>query len=184
LISMLQDSQFYLTGNRAGATPTGSDIGMRVGFIRMGTNAVASPANVGSQGRLTGDWNEAMSDISFLGINPSADPKETRNIGTVATVARQMFGPSIGRKQVLVVITAGKLQDAAQAMANTGSDLYYLVNTMKVTIVGAALRTIQPMTWDAYAGQASLNIITNGNANAWVGATLADIPTSVVFGIC
>ena len=172
------DGDLGLTGTTPTAPTTGK-YGQRIGLIQYGGGtAVATPAAVGSGGRLTGNVQQLQSDAqwhqkSYMGSYT------TRTLTAGLQRAITMFGTT-GRTKVLVIISSGSIDDASTLAADETSGSLLKQLKKDTTIIGVALSPTEPLTNDANNAVQSLSLLTRNVQTA----TMTNFYKQVIYGLC
>eukprot|EP01061_Rhynchopus_euleeides_P031641 TRINITY_DN523_c0_g1_i4.p1 TRINITY_DN523_c0_g1~~TRINITY_DN523_c0_g1_i4.p1 ORF type:complete len:6531 (+),score=2152.69 TRINITY_DN523_c0_g1_i4:5046-24638(+) len=159
-----------------GSASVAVKVGMRVGYIQFSKHNAASAGKVG---RLSGSVYELTSELTHHADNKlgTADHYLAGGMAMAAT----MFADSpYNRKKVLLILTAGSIDDA-DLMTSARSEL----DTLKVQVFGVGLRrTTTPVTSDAMVDASVQPLVSDPLAGHYTSLTLEDVRSEVFDGFC
>eukprot|EP01062_Namystynia_karyoxenos_P083752 TRINITY_DN96_c0_g1_i2.p1 TRINITY_DN96_c0_g1~~TRINITY_DN96_c0_g1_i2.p1 ORF type:complete len:4651 (+),score=1821.07 TRINITY_DN96_c0_g1_i2:2-13954(+) len=158
LIEALRDwtKHIPMTNEPAGTESTAAKGGVRIGLVQFSAEGEArkSPSGVGSAGRLSGMQSEISADLDWHENNFIMS---STFIMQALEYAADMFRTSpAGRKRVLLIITDGKIQDAAQ-IGNARSTL----TVLGVQTFGVVIRRLESHTQTDIDAEETLRAIVS-----------------------
>eukprot|EP01060_Flectonema_neradi_P004115 TRINITY_DN126_c0_g1_i5.p1 TRINITY_DN126_c0_g1~~TRINITY_DN126_c0_g1_i5.p1 ORF type:complete len:2481 (+),score=607.87 TRINITY_DN126_c0_g1_i5:393-7445(+) len=169
-----------LSAEKAGVAPTDQSGGIRVGFIQFSApkSAIRAPAGTGTGGRFSGDVGELGADLDF---HEQSYAMESTYISEALDFAANLFQTSpAGRRKVLLILTDGKIHDAA----SLGSARAVL-GGQGVEVFGVVLRRFDTHSEVDLEAEAVLSsIVSEPRADHYVNIPLDDFSKEVLVDIC
>ena len=154
--------------------------GLRVGFIQFSApkSAVRAPAGTGTGGRFSGVVAELSADLDF---HEQAYAMESTYISQALDFAANLFQSSpAGRRKVLLIVTDGKIHDAAELNSARAA-----LGGQGVEVFGVVLRRFKAHSEVDLEAEAVLSgIVSEPKADHYVNIPLDDFSREVLVDIC
>eukprot|EP00659_Diplonema_papillatum_P023434 gene23434-biopygen984 len=154
-----------------------SSIGALGGVVK---SAVKTPPAVGAGGRLSGDGGQLVEDVAWHEDNVVGRAIYAEEGLSMAADLFSNDSPTDGRRRVVLLITSGVLADAARLDTARAR-----LDQLQVITFGIVLRRFTARTSSDDAAESVLKpVLSEPGDEHFMSLTLAEVPDSVLYGLC